>query len=226
MRPTAQMSPKLIVEKLGYAFLPSFYPELGPMEIAVALGLPEEVAGLRLIQELLPTTPDLTTPNTYSGNFGLGAFPLHTDLAHWGKPPQYLMLRCERGDPEAETRLVDGRTIVASLGPSALARCLARPRRPISGTFQLLPIWQASSERSQQRIQWDSIYLKPANAYAQTTFRRIEESLSHAEPITKVLLNKGDTLLLDNWRVLHGRSPVRSSASLRKIHRMYLSSLA
>jgi L-asparagine oxygenase len=219
------MSPKLLIAQQGYAFVPSFHPDLEPTAAAVALGVPEQVAGLRLVQELSPTTQDLTTPNTYSGNFGLGAFPLHTDLAHWASPPRYLMLRCERGDPDAQTQIVDGRSLVAALGPSVLARCLARPRRPMNGAFQLLPVLHDSSGLGQQRIRWDSIYLRPANVYAQVVFRRIEDFLSLVQPVVEVLLNKGDTLLLDNWRLLHGRSLVQNSASSRKIHRVYLSSL-
>lgn len=219
------MSPKQLVEHQGYALLSSFFPDLESTAAAAALGVPEQVDGLRLVQELLPTTPDLTTPNTYSGNFGLGAFPLHTDLAHWAKPPRYLMLRCIRGDADALTQIVDSRLVVATLGSSVLARCLARPRRPMKGVFQLLPIWQDSSEPGQQLIRWDSIYLKPANEYAQNVFRRIEDCLSRVRPVAKVLLNKGDTLLLDNWRLLHGRSSVQNPTSSRKIHRLYLSSL-
>lgn len=56
-------------------------------------------------------------------------------------------------------------------------------------------------------------------------FKEITDWLSVTKPKTHVLLNKGDTLLLDNWRVLHGRTAVPSSTSSRKIHRLYLSSL-
>lgn len=220
------MSTKQLVEQQGYAILPSFHPEHDPAAAAAKLGVPEEVEGLRFIQELLPTTPDLTTPNTYSGNFGLGVFPLHTDLAHWSKPPRYLMLRCVRGDKDAHTYIVDGRSIVAAIGSSMLARCLARPRRPMKGAFQLLPIWRSSTDHRHQCIRWDSIYLKPANEYAKNVFRLIEDCISDFRPISTVLLNAGDTLILDNWRLLHGRSAISSTESSRRIQRVYLSSLA
>lgn len=58
------MSPKQLVEQQGYALLPPFFPDLEPAAVA-ALGAPVQVDGLGLAQELLPTTPDLTTPNTY-----------------------------------------------------------------------------------------------------------------------------------------------------------------
>lgn len=205
--------------------MPSFMPELEPTAAAAALGVPEQVTGLRLVQELLPKMSGMATPNTYSGNFGLDAFPLHTDLAHWAKPPRYLLLRCERGDPDARTHVIDGRSIVAAIGTNSLTRCLARPRRPMNGEFQLLPILQESSDRDQQCLRWDSIYLRPSNASALAIFQQIGECLSRLLPTSEALLNKGDTLLLDNWRVLHGRSPVQNAASPRKIYRVYLQSL-
>jgi alpha-ketoglutarate-dependent taurine dioxygenase len=216
------LTTKQLVEQQGYAFLPSFFPDLDPTAAASVLGAPEQVEGLRLVHELLPTSMDVTTPNTYSGNFGLGAFPLHTDLAHWARPPRYLMLRFSRGDANTQTQIVDGSLVIETLGSSVLARCLARPRRPMKGALQLLPIWQASFEPNQEFIRWDSIYLKPANEFALAVFRRVDECLSCIQPVAKVLLNKGDTLLLDNWRVLHGRSQVQNLESPRKIHRLYL----
>lgn len=220
-----RMTPKQLLEQQGYAFIPSFCPDLEPTTAAAALGVPEQVDGLRLVQELSPTMSDLTTPNTYSGNFGLGTFPLHTDLAHWVMPPRYLMLRCAVGDPDASTQMLDSRSLVAAVGSNVLARCLTRPRRPMKRSFQLLPILQKLSERSQRLIRWDSIYLRPVNEYAQAVFRSIEEYLSCTQPISVILLREGDTLLLDNWRVLHGRSPVRYSASSRRINRIYMSTI-
>lgn len=219
------MTPKQLVEQQGYVFLPSLLPDIESMAVALALGCPEQVEGLRVVQELLPTATGLTTPNTYSGNFGLKAFPLHTDLAHWARPPRYIMLRCSRGDGNTETQLVDSRRLIESLGVSALARCLARPRRPMKGALQLLPIWQATPESNLHLIRWDSIYLRPVNNYAMTVFRQIVACLSSIQPLAKVLMNEGDTLILDNWRLLHGRSPVTNLASSRIIHRVYLSSL-
>jgi len=77
----------------------------------------------------------------------------------------------------------------------------------------------------QQLMRWDSIYLKPANEYAQAVFRQVEECITRTRPAVNILLNEGDTLLMDNWRVLHGRSPIENSASPRRIYRLYLSSL-
>ena len=219
------MTPTQLVELRGYAFLPSFHPTWNASAAAAALGAPEQVDGLRLVQELVPAKRNLTAPNTYSGNFGLDSFPLHTDLAHWARPPRYLMLRCAVGDPDIDTKVIDGLSLVESIGSTRLARCLARPRRPMKGALQLLPIWQRTTETHGEVLRWDSVYLQPTNEYAQAIFHQITGWLAITQPKTHVLQHAGDTLLLDNWRVLHGRSDVSISTSSRKIHRLYLSSL-
>lgn len=219
------MTLKQLVDCQGYAFLPSFLPNVEATDAALTLGVPEQVEGLRLVQELSPSSAEFTTPNTYSGNFGFGVFPFHTDLAHWSRPPRYLMLRCSRGDENIQTKIVDGKMIAEYLGSQVLARCLARPRRPLKGSLQLLPILQYFPEKIQKLIRWDSIYLKPANEYAVSIFEKIESYLSGIQVIQQVLLNQGDTLVLDNWRMLHGRSDVKSFESSRMIYSLYLSCL-
>ncbi len=219
------MTPKQLVERQGYVFIPSFHPDRAPETVAAALGVPEQVEDLRFVQELSPTISHEATPNTYSGNFGLGAFPLHTDLAHWAMPPRYLMLRCAIGDPDIQTQILDSLPLVTAVGSSALVRCLVRPRRPVRGALQLLPVRQYLAEPKQYLLRWDSIYLQPSNEYAQAIFQQIKDWLGSTQAGAQVFVNKGDTLLLDNWRMLHGRSSVPDSTSSRRIHRIYLSSL-
>lgn len=219
------MTPKQLVEQQGYAFLPSFLPDLDAATAASVLGVPEQLEGLELVQELSPKQTYLSTPNTYSGNFGFGTFPFHTDLAHWAIPPRYILLWCSRGDETTKTQFIDSNSVIQKLGVSTLTRCLAQPRRPMKGSLQLLPILQASTEQLNRLIRWDSIYLKPSNVYAQTVFEEIHQHLAKVKPIIKSLTNRGDTLIMDNWRLLHGRSQVKEMTSARLIHRVYLSSL-
>lgn len=44
--------------------------------------------------------------------------------------------------------------------------------------------------------------------------------------VTLSLLNPGDTLIVDNWRFLHGRSSVQADDAGRCIERVYLSELS
>lgn len=69
-------TPREQVAADGYAFLPQFWPEL-PSTIALGLlGQIDIVDGIRAVQTLTPHQVSDSTPNTYSGNFGTGEFPL------------------------------------------------------------------------------------------------------------------------------------------------------
>lgn len=205
--------------------MPSFLPDHDAATAASVLGVPEQLEGLALVQELSPKPTCLSTPNTYSGNFGCGSFPFHTDLAHWAIPPRYVLLWCSRGDETTQTHIIDSNSVIQNIGQSTLTRCLARPRRPMKGSLQLLPILQASTEQTHKLIRWDSIYLKPSNGYAQVVFEEIHQYLAKVQPVIKSLTNRGDAIIIDNWRLLHGRSQVQDVTSARLIHRVYLSSL-
>lgn len=191
-------------------------------EVAAKLGVVEQVDGLRLVQELVPKHMGASTPNTYSGNFGYGAFPLHTDLAHWSCPPRYLVLRCVVGNPAISTRVLDGDVLVERIGASALGRCLVRPRRPLAGGLHLLHVLEHRELGPRFLLRWDSLYLQPANAFANATFERVKDGLSTVRPTEHTLVNRGDTLVIDNWRMLHGRAPVSATSSSREVHRIYL----
>jgi hypothetical protein len=72
-------------------------------------------------------------------------------------------------------------------------------------------------------LRWDPIFLAPLNHHART-LATVVDSLTWDAKVTKVLLHEpGDTVLIDNWRVLHGRSHVLPQSAARHIERVYLS---
>jgi L-asparagine oxygenase len=85
------------VEKNGYAFFPAYEPEKSAAQIASSFGKLLNLSKGYPIHQLIPNTRGSATPNTYSGIYGFGQFPFHTDLAHWRNPPRYIMLRCVVG---------------------------------------------------------------------------------------------------------------------------------
>ena len=81
------------VNARGFAFIRRYLPDEPPLAAMSRLGTVVQVQGLAEIQELKPRLQTEASPNIYSGNYGYGRFPLHTDLAHWCIPPRYLVLR-------------------------------------------------------------------------------------------------------------------------------------
>jgi L-asparagine oxygenase len=210
--------------KSGFAFLPSHLATLSSYQAIQTLGTIQTLPGLREVQELTPRDSAESPPNIYSGNFGYEPFPFHTDLAHWSLPPRYLVLRCIEGTKEVRTSLIESKFIVQSFGKDVLCRTLAMPRRPIGMKRSLLRLLERCSQ-SEWRFRWDSIFIVPATKNSNTIFAAVGESLRSAAPLEFLLEKPGDTLIVDNWRMLHARSAVPVNQRNRKIHRAYLSSI-
>lgn len=209
------------LETAGYIFLEQFGGATTTGDAALRLGVPEKLGAGPAVHRLSPTAREEAPPNTYSGAYGLSCFPLHTDLAHWQVPPRYLALRCVRGFEEVPTLVLDGRRVVNQLGADRLGRALVQPRRVLLGRRSLLPLY----DRSISLLRWDERYIVPAIPAAAEAMDAFRAILTGAVPVRVPLCRQGDTLVLDNWRVLHGRAAVPLEALHREIDRVYLRSL-
>jgi L-asparagine oxygenase len=153
--------------------------------------------------------------------FGTNKFPLHTDLAHWRFPPRFLMLRCVAGYEAVATLLIDGMDVIANIDPIVLSRTLVRPRRRVQGMIPLLRLYDGQkSDRG--LLRWDDIFIRPASQAGEIGVQNFRECLASFNPISFFLAKQGDTLIIDNWRMLHGRSAVVPTCSARVIERLYL----
>ena len=208
---------------LGFIAIPSWRPQVSTLEIARSLGSVAELPSVRSVQTLAPQNVEQASHGTYSGNFGLDRFPLHTDLAHWSAPPRFLLLRSLVGHPQVVTTLVDSSHVAVEFDTSALRRVLWLPRRPVGLRRTLLRMFDAPG--GVQRFRWDRLFLRPATSESKSVITAVNELLHRVPPRTLTLANAGDTLILDNWRYLHGRSRVPMAALSRRIQRVYLHTL-
>lgn len=73
-------------------------------------------------------------------------------------------------------------------------------------------------------IRWDPLFLVPMNSRGNDAIRKmanVGKVTSHEKAV--LLKDRGDTLLIDNWRCLHGRSRVPQHSMGREIERVFLS---
>lgn len=212
------------IAEYGFVFIKSLMPNLSSAELIPRIGtIWREIANHRS-HIISPKDEYSSTPNTYSGNYGLGAFPLHTDLAQWRMPPKFVVLRCMAGSPDVATNLLDGDTIVDRRNKTKLAKALVEPRRPIDGSIPLLRLYQQMSS-NRGLLRWDPLYIRPASRNGEIACDLISQLLAKSKAISVYLKDPGDTLIFDNWRILHGRSPVAERHMTRKIERAYLESI-
>jgi L-asparagine oxygenase len=210
----------------GYALIRGHRPNFSSLDALADFGQIDTIEGLNSVQSLVPYDISEAPPNTYSGNFGVAEFPLHTDLAHWAVPPRYLALRCIHGSESVATKVLDGWNVTNHFRTALLRTILVQPRRPMRNGKQLLPLLERADTPAGFRLRWDSVYLRPATTHSTELFANVSAFISQAQPPEFVLLERGDTLIVDNWRCLHGRTSAHHNAKTRQIDRAYLRSIS
>jgi hypothetical protein len=209
------------IDTVGYSIIRGAAYGVATDSFAAQLGEPIAPWDDCCIQRLVPKAT--STPNTYSGIFGLGRFPFHSDLAHWPVPPRYLLLRCVRGHADLPTLLLDGLDLAAAVGTENMTRALVRPRRLRSGNMRLLRLLEDGPDGRIGR--WDEVFLKPASRVGSESFGRMQSLLAASVPTPAEMVNDGDVLIIDNWRMLHSRPAVPDERRDRILERVYLRSL-
>src|SRR5919202_3198094 len=149
------------VNDQGFVFIRRYLPKEPSLSAMSRLGTLVQVQGLAEIQELKPRLQADASPNIYSGNYGYGRFPLHTDLAHWCIPPRYLVLRCVTGTEDVATHLLDGNEVIAAIGETQLWRALVQPRRPVGSNRPLLRLYD-QRDQDTPFLRWDKLFISPA----------------------------------------------------------------
>lgn len=75
-------------------------------------------------------------------------------------------------------------------------------------------------------VRWDPLFLVPMNeAGKQVAAVMRNYRWAPSQTVSLTLKEVGDTLILDNWRILHGRSGVSAREQNRRLERIYLSEI-
>jgi hypothetical protein len=96
-----------------------------------------------------------------------------------------------------------------------------KPRRPLKGTLPLLPLFRQQRVSRAPLLRWDERFIVPASDLGKIGMTLVREVLDDTPRTAIILASPGDTLLIDNWRMLHGRSAVNSDCVDRVVERGY-----
>ena len=149
-----------------------------------------------------PRTPRDAHPRSLSARYGLDALPLHAELSHRPRPCRYLLLGCiDPGTPSAVTRLLDWQTLPFSPEEQLLlegAPILVRTGRRSFYSTILSP--------RRAFVRYDPGCLEAVDERGRAALRLVEQRLA-AGALYSHRWRQRDVLIIDNWRVLHGRGP-------------------
>lgn len=135
------------------------------------------------------------------------------------------MLRCVTGHAAVRTLLIDGMELVQAVGASLLSRALVQPRRRRAGARPLLLLYERH-EGTSGLLRWDPEFIVPVGAAGAEASAKMRSLIGSSDPRSVQLTNRGDTLIIDNWRMIHGRSSVPAGCRDRLIERVYMGDIA
>jgi hypothetical protein len=185
------------LKKVGWATIQDVTQTAFP-ELARTLGTPwYRPSGM--VEELRVRDRQDAPAQSLSGIHGRGAFPLHTDFAHHAIPPRYVLLRNACSEPVRPTAV---QPLDAILRFEAVPRVLQRRVWAVHGgpfAFYAPVIFGAGSF-----VRWDAACMC-AGSLATDALEVWTNCLALASPIIFEWGAK-TVLVIDNWRVLHGRT--------------------
>ncbi len=186
------------------------------LALAASLGTPALTRSCgSLCDTLLPTMADAAKPRSLSKLHALGEFPLHIDTAHWLTPCRYVMLACASpGSGSRPTLLMDARKIPLSKNEVSLLH--SAPFRVTNGRNSFFSTILA---QARPFVRFD-----PGCMTATTPdgVEALDVLSRHNWPdyVDHVQWDSGTVLIMDNWRILHGRGLTERPDSNRKLFRI------
>jgi alpha-ketoglutarate-dependent taurine dioxygenase len=156
--------------------------------------------GSGLLDRLKPIQTERARIASLSRYHGKGRFPFHTDTAHWLTPARHLILGCFQAGSSGTGTLL---TRFSDLNIDAQeARVLAE------GVFLVKngrSSWYANILNEHQSfVRFDPGCMKPATLKGGMAADMLNKRLDAARPV-RIAWAEGDVLIVDNWRVFHGR---------------------
>lgn len=205
------------LRKTGFA-VTRIAPDFDELQVESALGKIDVIRGISPVQTLAPRSGQGSGPS-YSDNYGYGEFPFHTDMAHWSIPPRFFALVCISGSSSVTTNIIHRDNILSLQEQTESSRAIFRARRPLDGRQTPLRMFDCDIFR------WDALFLEPVNRTAGRIAKLICDRLKNSKSINVALDEPGQTLIVDNWHTLHGRSAIPQVSDKRVIKRIYLKSV-
>jgi len=170
------------------------------------------------VERLEGLEEDKVPASSLSAQFGRGEFPCHVDMAHLPTPCRYVVLGCGFAKERPAATLIQS---VANLkfSPSEVD-CLH------SGVFLVRngrhSFYASVLSGRRSFFRWDPGCMLAKDEYARVAQAAIERELGAMDPI-RHQWKAGSILVLDNWKVLHGRERCDREGARRVIYRSSVS---
>lgn len=185
-------------------------------ELARGLGTPVATrSGGSICDTLLPTEAKAANPRSLSRVHAFGEFPLHIDTAHWLTPCRYVMLACvSPGSANRPTLLMDTWRLPLTEYQSTLVHSM--PLRVTNGRNSF---FSTILSKSRTFVRFDPGCMTPTTPEGGKALAVLERQ-NWPDYIETIQWKSGMVLVIDNWRMLHGRSQADCPDTNRRLLRI------
>ena len=171
--------------------------------------------GAANVDVLTPVVQGKAKPSSLSKKYGHGAFPLHCDTAYWPTPCQYIVLGClNAGDSPTATQLLDTQALHFDQVENTLIQNSIFLVRNGRNSF-----YSSIQSPSRRFTRFDLGCMEPQCEAG----KRAIELLSFKRNLQLIISfdwQVGAVVVIDNWRMLHGREEHVPGGELRKLLRV------
>lgn len=168
--------------------------------------------------ELKPKLENEALAGTFSNKHGLKDFPLHTDTAFYKRPARFILMHSVQSNTCDTTILkkIDFWNLLTDLDKKNAERAiyLVKTNREKFYTSFIF------KENNEYGIKYDPTCMSPFNKYAKEFDQSFQKIISKIEP-TRINWTEGKTLIIDNWKNLHGRKSAEKDIT-RILKRIYI----
>ncbi|MFC6268913.1 TauD/TfdA family dioxygenase [Frigoriflavimonas asaccharolytica] len=167
---------------------------------------------------LKPKLKNEASYGTFSSKHGLSNFPLHTDTAFYKNPARYILMHSLQSNNCETTilRKIDFWDLLTDLDKKKAERAIYLVKTNREKFYTSLIF----NQKNESGIKYDSTCMFPFNKYAKEFDEIFQETIKKIEPI-KIEWTEGKTLIIDNWKNLHGRKSAEAETN-RILKRIYI----
>lgn len=207
-----------LLNKDGWVELSHFSEDEELLSLASSIGQIEKQQNGHEIFILEPKKGNRSVKGTFSNKYGFGRFPLHTDTAFYEHPVRYMLLSSDKIS-YSKTSILSVEKLFKLLNEEekhkanrAIYKIKTTERSFFTSlVFKYLGI---------QGIKYDPTCMFPYNNSAKEIEIKLRDIFEQVEP-NYIEWNSKKTVIIDNWKTLHGRTPVNQEEN-RMLKRIYI----
>ena len=187
------------------------------LEIAVNLGDPIGMRRRRdVIEVLKPISACSAYPNSLSKKHALSEFPIHCDTAHWPTPCRYIVIGCKnKGSCGRKTILVDWKSMTLENAELSLLKRATLLVKHGSRSF-----YSPIIHENELFARYDPGCMFPISNDSNLALNQFDSILNKTEK-SEICWEKNDVVVIDNWRILHGRGKLSQTPALKSIRELH-----